>query len=91
MANVKLGDRVRDPLTGIRGIAYCRYTYLQGCDRIGIQQPIIRRPLKVPIIPELWVVDEPQLKIVKRKVMECQVKEDDPTGGPSGYEPDGKR
>lgn len=37
MAIVKLGDLVRDVVTGYEGIATARCTFLQGCDRICIQ------------------------------------------------------
>ncbi len=69
---IELGDRVKDPLTGVVGIAYCRMSYLQGCDRIGIQQDVIKRKEDVPLIPDLWNVDEPQLVVVKKGVIECQ-------------------
>lgn len=85
---INLGDKVRDPLTGATGIAYCRYSYLQGCDRIGMQMPIIKRKEDVPLIPELWVVDEPQLVVVKKNVVAAQkTKKKKAPGGPSGFEP----
>lgn len=82
---IKLGDRVKDPLTQITGIAYCRYSYLQGCDRIGIQQPTIKRKEQELLIPEIYVVDEPQLVLVRRNVIKAQ-KTKGENGGPSGYE-----
>ena len=84
---VNLGDRVRDPLTEVEGIAYCRHSYLQGCDRIGIQQPPIKRKENESLIPELYVVDEPQLILVKKGVIKCQEEVIKKTpGGPSGFE-----
>lgn len=85
MNKINLGDKVKDPVTGIEGIAYARYSYLQGCDRIGIQQATIPRKEDVPLIPDLYVVDEPQLEVVKRKVHKCQATKETKTGGPSGY------
>lgn len=81
---IRLGDRVRDPLTGIRGIAYACTSYLQGCDRIGIQQPLIKRKENTDLVPELFFVDEPQLVCVKRSVIKTQQTKN---GGPSGFEP----
>jgi hypothetical protein len=65
MKKIKLGDKVRDPITGFEGIAYSRISYLQGCDRIGIQASVIVEKGKAPIVPELYHVDEPQLDLVK--------------------------
>ena len=83
---IKLGDQVKDPVTGIYGIAYVRLSYLQGCDRIGIQPPTIRKAGEAPTVPELFHVDEPQLIIMKRQVV--QKKAEAPNGGPSFF---GKR
>lgn len=32
-----LGDRVKDPITGLKGIVVCVTTWLHGCIRIGVQ------------------------------------------------------
>lgn len=63
---INLGDKVRDPITGFYGIAICRCNYLQGCDRIAIQAPVKKN--EEPIGWQYF--DEPQLKIVKRNVIE---------------------
>ena len=86
MASINLGDRVKDPVTGIYGIAYVRLSYLQGCDRIGLQPPTIREKGKEPVVPDLFHVDEPQLEVVKRGVVEIHNNSDpaDP-GGPSYF------
>lgn len=34
---IGLGDRVKDPITGLTGIAVCITTWLHGCIRIGVQ------------------------------------------------------
>ncbi len=86
MPKIKLGDKVRDPLTGVEGIAYSRITYLQGCDRIGIQMPKVERKEDVPLIPNLWEVDEPQLVIMKKGVVACQkFPKEKESGGPSHW------
>lgn len=84
---IELGDRVKDPVTGISGIAYVRLSYLQGCDRIGIQPPLIKAKDKEPIVPDLFHVDEPQLKITKKHAIDVQAKKADDNGGPSFFAP----
>jgi hypothetical protein len=37
MATVKLGDKVKDRITGFTGIATGRHEYLTGCTRITIE------------------------------------------------------
>ncbi len=86
---VECGDQVKDPVTGISGLAYVRLEYLQGCDRIGIQIPTIREKNKAPIVPELFHVDEPQLDIVKRGKIKPQGEKE--TGGPSFFSKNTKR
>jgi len=34
---IRLGDEVQDVITGFKGIAFCRLTYLVGPDKIGVQ------------------------------------------------------
>ena len=62
---VELGDKVKDTVTGYTGIAVCKATYLQGCDRIAIQSPVTKEGKKLD-----WeYFDEPQLVVVKKKVV----------------------
>lgn len=75
---INLGDKVKDTVSGFTGIAVCKCSYLQGCDRIAIQAPVNKNGEQIS-----WAYfDEPQLKVVKRKVIK-QGKKD--TGG---YQPD---
>ena len=90
MSKIDLGDKVKDPVTGIYGIAYVRLSYLQGCDRIGIQPPTVREKGKVPNVPELFHVDEPQLEIITKGVVHVRGVVEDP-GGPSHFGKDVKR
>jgi len=82
---INLGDKVRDPVTGIYGIAYVRLSYLQGCDRIGIQPPTVRVKGKVPVVPDLFHCDEPQLVVMKRNAIMAQPKSKKDNGGPSYF------
>ena len=75
---VKLGDKVEDTISGFIGIAICKITYLQGCDRIGIQAPAKKGEKMLA-----WeYFDEPQLKVLKRKVVKQGSKKN------GGYKPD---
>ena len=58
---VNLGDQVRDMVSGFKGIAVSRHSYLQGCDRITVQ-PSIDKDGK---LPESASFDEPQLEVLK--------------------------
>lgn len=75
---IKLGDKVKDTITGYIGIAVCRNSYLQGCDRIAVQSPVD----KDGKLPNWKYFDEPQLKVVKKGV----AKEGNRKVG--GYKPD---
>ncbi len=37
---IRLGQEVKDNISGFRGIAVCRCTWLHGCERIVVQPPI---------------------------------------------------
>lgn len=78
--NIKLGDEVRDQVTGFIGIVVCRYEYLNGCDRFSLQPKVD----KDGILPAPETFDEPQLKaVVKKKVKQGSKL----TGGPERYMP----
>ena len=76
MSKINLGDKVKDPITGLVGIAVGRTTWLHGCDRIVVQPEGLTKEGK-PF--ESLSVDEPQLVLIKPK----KVKEGNHrTGGP---------
>ncbi len=58
---VKLGDMVKDTVTGFEGVAIARHSYLQGCDRISVQ-PVLG---KDKTMPSQEGFDEPQLEVTK--------------------------
>ena len=82
-ANEILGSYVSDPVTGIKGVAYCRTVYLQGCARVGIQEKAYKNKDGETVVPELYFVDEPQLVIHKNreKIVSNNISRE--TGGPS--------
>jgi len=77
---INLGDKVKDSVSGFTGIAICRHVYLNGCARITLQ-PLIKKNGE---LPEAENFDEPQLKVVKRRVVKEGKKD---TGGPERYMP----
>ena len=76
MSKINLGDKVKDPITGLTGVAVGRTTWLHGCDRIVVQPEGLTKEGK-PF--DSLSVDEPQLVLIKSK----KVKEGNhQTGGP---------
>lgn len=59
---IKLGDRVRDKVTGFEGIAIGRSTWLYGCERIGIE-PTTLDDGGLPIEPVFF--DEQRILLVE--------------------------
>lgn len=57
---VDLGDEVKDKISGFRGIAVARHSYIEGCNRISVQ-PVIDRDGK---LPDSVTFDEPCLEVV---------------------------
>lgn len=79
---VELGDKVRDKVTGLTGIAVSRHSYLNGCDRIGVQQPVD----KDGKLPDAPCFDEPQLEVLDAGVAAPDpVESSKRTGGPDKY------
>lgn len=40
MTHIKLGERYRDRVSGLEGIAVCETRYMNNCVRIGLQPPV---------------------------------------------------
>lgn len=59
---INLGDEVKDTVTGFKGIATGRSTYLTGCNHICLQ-PKVGKDGK---FPESRWFDEPMLEVVKK-------------------------
>jgi len=79
MSKVKLGDKVRDKVSGFSGIAISEHNYLNGCRRVTIQ-PSIDKDGKLPSVETF---DDPQLEIITEEV--AKVDNKNKTGGPSKY------
>lgn len=87
MAKVNLGDRVKDPITNFQGIAWCRNSYMTGCDRIEVMKEKTEK-VNGQENTVIMVFDEPQLKIIKRiaKSIKATPKEKK-NGGPKNFLP----
>lgn len=84
--SIKLGDEVKDSVTGFGGIAVCRHSYLQGCDRISVQPPLDK---KTGEIPEPQNFDEPQIEVIKKQKVKRKAPKENP-GGPEKYKDQGR-
>lgn len=62
---IELGDRVRDKMTGLAGIAIGVTNWIYGCRRIVVQP----EEAKDGKPAETFCVDEPQLSVVKKGVI----------------------
>ena len=79
---IKLGQEVKDNVSGFQGIAVCRCLWLHGCERIVVQPPMPKKPIEK--LPETACFDEPQLEIISDGVL---VKDKPPTYGDNAYMP----
>jgi len=75
----KLGDKVRDKISGLEGIITSRIEFLNGCVQYGIQPPVTPDGT----MQEVEYIDEEQLEIIKDK--KTTVKRDDTGGGIRHY------
>lgn len=80
MTEPKLGDEVKDTITGLKGVVVSRIEYKNGCIQNGVQRKI----LKDGEIPEIEYVDPGDLEVVT-KAKKKPVKE--PPAGPSRFSP----
>lgn len=62
---IKLGQMVRDTVTGFEGICITRTDYISGCTRIGLQ-PKVDKEGK---IPEAQHFDEPMCVVVQQAIL----------------------
>lgn len=77
---VKLGQKVRDKVSGFKGIAIGRSIFLNGCARVGVQPKTDKDGKHVDAV---WF-DEPQLEVLDKKPIMKPMQE---TGGPLSSTP----
>lgn len=74
---IKLGDKVKDKITGFSGIAICRSQWLTGCARFTVQPQEMKDGKPV----DAQTFDETQLLVVKSGAYE-DGHQNDKKGGP---------
>jgi len=79
----KLGDRVKDTITGFEGIVGSRTQWITNCNTYGLQS----EKLKDGVPQDRQHFDEPQLTLVKKKVHKAHQK----TGGNQKAPPQANR
>lgn len=62
---IKLGQEVKDRITGFHGIAVVTMEFLNGCRRIEVQPKVN----KDGIMPEEKTFDEPDLEVIGRGIL----------------------
>ncbi len=73
---IQLGDRVKDIISGLKGIAIGRTEWLHGCMRITVQPEGVKDGKPI----DYYTVDEPQLEVLKTGIITRQ--QATPPGGP---------
>jgi len=63
MNKIKLGDEVRDKVTGLTGIATTKVEFLNGCVQYQVQPPVDKEGKMV----EAEYIDDSQLEKVKKE------------------------
>lgn len=79
---IKLGDEVRDTISGYQGIVTAVSEFLNGCVRCGIQSQKLHEGKPI----ETYWIDEPQLELVKKNKIKIKPSTKD-NGGPMSSTP----
>jgi hypothetical protein len=74
-AVVELGDKVKDKITGLEGIAVSEHKFISGCIQIGVQPPVKK---KEGTLPDTFILDLERLEIVDKMAVKITIS---PTGG----------
>ncbi|MBA7689582.1 hypothetical protein ES703_98090 [subsurface metagenome] len=74
MKEIELGDKVRDTVSGLIGIAVSEIKYLNGCLQYGVQAPFQDGKL-----PNAEYIDVGQLVVVTKRA-DVQTEEEGPGG-----------
>jgi hypothetical protein len=73
---IKLGDKVKDTISGFEGIVTGRFEYLNGCVRLGVDPDHLDKDGKRI---EGITIDEPQVRLITASVIPQTAA---PVGGP---------
>lgn len=83
MKKIKLGDKVRDTITGFEGTAIARTEHINGCVQYDIIPPVDEDGK----LQDTVSIDEPQLEVIE----ENGDSESEPTGGGNRPKPRGRK
>jgi len=72
---IELGNKVRDKVSGLEGIAVSRLEHLNGCVQYSVTSKLKKGETEI----NTWNIDEPNLEVVSKGV---KIKKK-PTGGPT--------
>lgn len=75
----KLGQKLRDRVTGLEGIAVQRIEYLNGCVQYAIKPKAKKGDVT---LPDGWCIDQQQLEVVDEGLNKSKPVEKKKTGGP---------
>lgn len=78
---IKLGQTVRDTVTGYVGVVVCRSEWLHGCVRVAVQGPVD----KDGKMPDAINFDEPGLEVVPKA--KAKTDKSKPPAGPRADDP----
>ena len=77
MKDIELGNKVRDKVTGLEGIAMCKCIYLNGCIQYEVQPKVND---KGEMVKGLWV-DLGQLEYLEAGLVLMPLEIEEPPGG----------
>ena len=83
---IKLGNKVKDSITGFTGIAIGRTEWMYGCARVGVRSTELTDGKPVD---DQWF-DEQQLSVVEATLPQVSPKSSATTGGPREASPRAK-
>lgn len=77
MREIKLGDKVKDKITGLVGITIAKCTYIHGCTQFQVQPKA-----KANILTKAHWIDEPQLESLEPELPKVNIRTNwQPSGG----------
>lgn len=82
---IKLGDKVKDAVSGYIGIAASKHIYLQGCNRITVQSEVDKEGK----LPKSETFDETQLIVLEKQKVNLTNVDENP-GGADKYMDEGR-
>ena len=76
MITIELGDKVRDRVSGLEGIAVTKLEYMNGCIQYSVTAKIKKGETEITT----WNIDQEQIEVMSQKKVKVKRK---PSGGPT--------